>query len=263
MKEGQEPAKAVVKTMSLLECLSSDGSLGVTELAKATGMHKSTTYRFLATLKELGYVRQDPDTERYGLTLRLFELGTSVHDRMELWTEAEPVMKRIGQSTGETIHLAVLDDSKLVYLGKTESTQTLRVSMMSRIGRSAPTYCTGVGKILLAHLPPGRVSAILRSEKMVRYTERTIVSRSELDRELEAIRDNGYAIDNEEHEIGVRCVAAPVHDNDGEVVAALSISMPSVRLTDREVPKYRNLVIQAASEISERLGYRNSRKSGR
>ncbi len=263
MKEGQELAKAVVKTMNLLECLSGDGSLGVTELADATGMHKSTTYRFLSSLKELGYVRQDPETERYSLTLRLFELGTSVLDRTELWKEAEPIMKRVGQATGETVHLAVLDDSKLVYLGKTESTQTLRVSMMSRVGQSAPTYCTGVGKTLLAHLPPERVTAILKREKMARFTDHTIVNRSDLDQELERIRASGYAVDNEEHEIGVRCVAAPVCDNSGEVVAALSISMPSVRLTDKEIPRYRDLVVQAASDISERLGYRNSKKSGR
>ena len=128
--------------------------------------------------------------------------------------------------------------------------------MMSRVGQSAPLYCTGLGKVLLAHLPPARVREILRKEKMVRFTDRTIIRRSDLTRELAAIRENGYAIDNEEHEPGVRCLAAPVYDNRDNVCAAVSISVPSVRLNDDEIPRYREIVKAADAEISRRLGYR-------
>jgi len=258
-------AKAVVKTMKILECLSHEQSLGITELAhrvSATAnslhMNKSTVYRFLTSLKELGFVRQDPETEKYSLTLKLFEIGMSVLDRLELWREAQPILKEIAHVTGETVHLATMDDYSLVYLGKIESARGLRVSMMSRVGQSAPTYCTGLGKTLLAYLPADRVNDILKRGKVIKFTERTITRRPDLDRELASIRENGFAIDNEEHEIGVRCVAAPVRDNHGGVCAAVSVSVPTVRLPDKEIPRYRSIVLRAAEEISQRMGYRQT-----
>jgi IclR family KDG regulon transcriptional repressor len=266
-----ELAKAVVKTMNILESLSRERSLGVTELAnRITGlsgsarMHKSTVYRFLNSLKELGYVTQDPDTEQYSMTLKLFEVGIAVRERLELWREAQPVIKRIAQATGETIHLATLDEERLVYLGKIESSKTLRVSMMSRVGQSAPAYCTGLGKTLLSHVSPQRVTEILKKEKLVPFTKKTITTRTVLDRELETIRRRGYGIDDEEHEVGVRCVAAPVRDSQANVIAAVSISVPSVRLDYKDIPRFGRIVIQAADEISSRLGYgKTARKPAR
>ncbi len=263
--KNQQPAKAVLKTMKILECLSREPSLGVTELTQRLkvdfgreGMHKSTVYRFVSSLKGLGYIRQDPQTERYSLTPKIFEIGTAVLDRQEVWREAAPVIEQLALETRETIHLAALEDDNLVYLGKIESNQTLRVSMQSRVGQGGPTYCTGVGKALLAHLGRERVNAILTREKPVRFTERTTTGRAELARELESIRRRGYAIDNEEHEIGVRCVAAPIYDTTGKVTAAVSISGPSVRLTLRDLPRYGKIVMRAAAEISSRLGYREN-----
>jgi IclR family KDG regulon transcriptional repressor len=261
--KGPAPIKAVIKTMKILECLSSERSLGITELTGRVSaqlelipMDKSTVYRFLVSLMDLGFVYQDPQTERYGLTLKLFEIGMSVLERLELWREAEPVVKEIARVTGETVHLATLDEDDLVYLGKVESMRTLRVSMMSRVGRSAPAYCTGVGKILLAYLPRKQLDYILKKEKPIRYTDKTIVRRADLDRELSSIREKGYAIDNEEHEAGVRCVAAPVRNNDSVVCGAVSVSVPTVRLPDKEIPRYRDIIVQAAEEISRRMGYR-------
>jgi IclR family KDG regulon transcriptional repressor len=251
---GLEPVKAVNKTIGLLEALAQHEELGVTELAERAGMHKSTAYRFLSTLKELGYVRQNTANERYGLTLKLFELGSSVLARMELWEQAHPVMEQLAEQTRETVHLAVLDEGRPVYLGKFESTQALRVSMSSRIGQSAPVYCTGVGKLLLAHAPPEQAEQILDREELRRFTAHTITDRLLLARELDNIRRQGFALDDEEHEVGVRCVAAPVRNRQGATVAALSISMPSVRLPDSEVSRYRELVTRAAEEISQRIG---------
>jgi len=261
--KGPALIKAVFKTMKILECLSHERTLGITELTDRVStylegipMDKSTVYRFLVSLIDLGFVYQDPQTEKYGLTLKLFEIGMSVLERLELWREAEPIVEEIARVTGETVHLATLDGDELVYLGKVESTRTLRVSMMSRVGRSAPAYCTGVGKTLLAYLPRKRLDLFLKKEKPVRYTDNTIVSRAQLERELSSIRKKGYAIDNEEHEIGVRCVAAPVRDNNSAVCGAVSVSIPTVRLPDEEIPRYRDIVVQAAEEISMRIGYR-------
>ena len=128
--------------------------------------------------------------------------------------------------------------------------------MMSRVGQTAPTHCTGVGKTLLAHLPPSRLGEILAKEKLLRYTPKTLTRRATLDRELASIREKGYAIDNEEHETGVRCVAAPVWDNKGVVCAAVSVSVPTVRCPDKEIPRYRDIIVRAAEEISRRIGYR-------
>ena len=259
MKES-ESVKAVVKTLMLLQCLSEKKDLGLTELAKLSGMHKSTVHRFLATLNELGYVRQNPSSERYSLTLKLFELGSAVLSRMELWEEAHPIIEQLAEKTRETIHLSVMDDFKLVYLGKIESTQTLRVSMMSKIGQSAPTYCTGVGKVLLAYLKPEVTEAILDAVNFQQFTENTITDRTQLQKELDSIRRHGYAIDNEEHEVGVRCVAAPVRNNKDSVVAALSISVPSVRMPNSRASHYKDLVIEAADGISARLGAVDSKR---
>ena len=263
------PAKAVVKTMRILEYLSHERSVGIIELTRRVSAHangqqmnKSTVYRFLASLKELGFVRQDPETERYSLTLKLFEIGMCVLDRLDLWREADPVLKEIAQLTGETIHLATLDDKNLVYLGKIDSTKTLRVSMMSRVGQTAPTHCTGVGKTLLAYLAPSRLSEIFPKERLLRYTPKTITRRVDLDRELASIREKGYAIDNEEHETGVRCVAAPVRDNKGIVCAAVSVAVPTVRFPDKEIPRYRDIIVRAAGEISNRIGYRAPQDGG-
>jgi len=263
------PAKAVVKTMRILEYLSHERSVGIIELTRRVSAHangqqmnKSTVYRFLASLKELGFVRQDPETERYSLTLKLFEIGMCVLDRLDLWREADPVLKEIAQLTGETIHLATLDDKNLVYLGKIDSTKTLRVSMMSRVGQTAPTHCTGVGKTLLAYLAPSRLSEIFAKERLRRYTPKTITRRVDLDRELASIREKGYAIDNEEHETGVRCVAAPVRDNKGIVCAAVSVAVPTVRFPDKEIPRYRDIIVRAAGEISNRIGYRAPQDGG-
>jgi IclR family KDG regulon transcriptional repressor len=261
--KGPTPIKSVFKTMKILECLSYERTLGITELTDRVSTHlegipmdKSTVYRFLVSLIDLGFVYQDPQTEKYGLTLKLFEIGMSVLERLELWREAEPIVEEIARVTGETVHLATLDEDELVYLGKVESTRTLRVSMMSRVGRSAPAYCTGVGKTLLAYLPRKRLDRILKKEKPVRYTDKTIVRRAHLERELSSIRKKGYAIDNEEHEIGVRCVAAPVRNNNSAVCGAVSVSIPTVRLPDEEIPRYRDIIVQAAEEISRRMGYR-------
>jgi IclR family transcriptional regulator, KDG regulon repressor len=262
------PAKAVLKTMKILECLSHERSFGITELTRKVSessnglrMNKSTVYRFLASLKGMGFVRQDPETDRYSLTLKLFEVGAAALERLELWQEAEPVLKQMSQLTGETVHLATLEENRIVYIGKIESMKTLRVSMMSRVGKTAPTYCTGLGKVLLACQPPEQAREILGTEKLIRLTPRTITRRADLERELAAVREQGYAIDDEEHELGVRCVAAPVRDNRGEVCAAVSVSVPAVRMPDREIPRFREIVVRAAGEISRKMGHR-SRTAG-
>ncbi len=241
--------KSVAKTITILESLARDGEAGVTELASKAGMHKSTAYRFLTTLRDLGYVRQDPDSERYAATLALFELGSAILSRTEIWEHAHPVMEKLAQETHETVHLAVLQDDRLVYLHKIESTHSLRVSMRSRIGQSAPLHCTGVGKVLLAFSGPDVSRRIAERHGLPQFTNTTITDLCRLEDELEEIRRRGFAVDNEERELGVRCVAVPLrHGNTGQL-AAISISAPSARLADHDITRLAELLRRATEEI--------------
>lgn len=246
--------QAVGRTLQIMEALATEGELGLTELAERVGLHKSTLFRFMRTFCELGYARRDPDSERFSLTLKVFELGSSVYARVDLVKLAAPCLLRLSATTQETVHLAVLDGTRLVYLSKLESTRSLRVAMQSGVGLTAPAYCTGVGKVLLAFSEAAALDAYLRSCDFVRFTERTIPDRARLLAELRGIRSRGWAVDDEEHEYGVRCVAAPVRDRRGAVVAALSVSGPTVRLTMDGIDGVRGLVCEAAEGLSRQLG---------
>jgi IclR family KDG regulon transcriptional repressor len=254
-KPAEMQVQSVVRTLQIIEVLASVGELGLIDLAERVGIHKSTLFRFMRTLCDLGYARRDPDTERFSLTLKVFELGSSVYARVDLVRIASPCLIRLSATTQETVHLAILDAERLVYLSKIESTRSLRVAMQSGIGLTAPAYCTGVGKVLLAFAETDVLDAYIRNCDFVRYTKKTIPDRLKLSAELQMIRNRGWAIDDEEHEYGVRCVAAPVRNWTGSVVAALSISGPTVRLTLEQLDSARSLVCEGAEEISGLLGY--------
>jgi IclR family KDG regulon transcriptional repressor len=254
-KSDEVQVQSVVRTLRIVEVLASEGELGLTELAAQVGVHKSTLFRFMRTFCDLGYARRDPDTERFSLTLKVFELGSSVYARVDLVKLASPFLARLSATTKETVHLAILDDGRLVYLSKIESPRSLRVAMQSGVGLTAPAYCTGVGKVLLAFAETGTLDSYLAACDFVRYTEHTLPDRLKLLAELQMIRNRGWAVDDEEHEYGVRCVAAPVRNRKGAVVAALSISGPTIRLTQDRIETMRSLVCEAAEEVSRLLGY--------
>lgn len=257
-RDRPDEVQAVARTLRILEVLAAEGELGLTDLAARVGVHKSTLYRFMCTLCDRGYARRDPDTERFSLRLKLFEIGSSVYARLDLVKLAMPTLERLSSATQETVHLAILDDGQLVYLSKIESPRSLRVSMQSRVGLTAPAYCTGIGKALLAWSDTEFLEGYLKRCEFVRYTEHTIPDRLRLAAELQTIRNRGWAMDDEEHEYGVRCVAAPVREKGGGVVAALSIAGPTVRMGRGRLESTRTLVCEAADEISAALGYSRS-----
>ena len=259
-KDKPDEVQAVARTLRILEVLAAEGELGLTDLAARVGVHKSTLYRFMCTLCDLGYARRDPDTERFSLRLKIFEIGSSVYARLDLVKLAMPTLERLSSATQETVHLAILDDGQLVYLSKIESTRSLRVSMQSRVGMTAPAYCTGIGKVLLAWSDNEFLEGYLKRCEFVRYTEHTIPDRLRLAAELQSTRNRGWAVDDEEHEYGVRCVAAPLRKKGGAVVAALSIAGPTVRMGRDRMESVRTLVCEAADEISAALGYSRSRR---
>lgn len=248
------PVKAVAKTVMILETLANNDNTGVTEIANLTGLSKATAFRFLNTLENLGYVRQDGDSLQYSLTLKLFEVASLVRSRRTVLDEALPLINELSNETMETVHLATVEAGHLVYLDKIESKLSLKVSMMSEVGRSAPLYCTGVGKVLLAYLPQKESSELLMKSEFEQFTKNTITSSDLLKTELDRIRHQGYALDNEEHELGVRCIAAPIMNTENKVVAAVSVSVPSVRLTNDKFEYYRSCVMDTAKRIGAIVG---------
>ncbi|TVR91431.1 MAG: IclR family transcriptional regulator [Spirochaetaceae bacterium] len=249
--EGSVPA--VSRTMQILEQLSMAEGIGVNEISRSLGLHKSTVFRFLSSLRNLHYVQQDPVTEQYRATIKLFELGARVVQQMEFVQYAKQVMETLAAETDETIHLAVLENDKLVYLHKIESTQTLRVFMKSRPGQTAPLHCTGLGKCMLAFSRPDLVDTIATNQALTGFTPKTRVTVAALEQDLEQTRQCGYARDDEEHEPGVSCIAAPLLRPDGTVIAALSISMPTARVTDTVTQLYAEKLRAAAQEVRRRM----------
>lgn len=254
----KEPGEvqSVIKTLRILEALAEHDKITLTDLADLVGGHKSTVYRFMCTLIEQGYAKRD-DSDLYSPTLKLFQIGMCTYSRIDLVNQAMPTLKRMAFLSEETVHLAMESDGQLVYLHKIESSHSLRVSMQSRIGSSAPEYCTGVGKILLAWASADDLEQYMSKCPFLRFTPRTICNRLDLENELNQIRERGYCFDDEEHENGVRCVAAPIRDYYGNVIASVSISGPTVRLDDNRMASLVDLVVVSAREISQSLGWIN------
>jgi DNA-binding IclR family transcriptional regulator len=243
---------AVEGALSVLETLANTPRLGVSELAKRIGLSKGSAYRLLSTLARRGYVEKDPSSDRYHLTYRLFAVGSRVAKGLGLREMAQPIMERLRAETREAVNLGVLDDFRTVSLHLVESTHPVGISM--RIG-GLPAHATATGKILLAALDPAEVSRRLGGRPMERVTERTIKSRPALLAELAQVREQGFALDDEECSLGMRCVGAPIRDDRGVVVAALSVVAPCHRLPPAAISATVLRVREAAREISSRLGY--------
>lgn len=242
---------AAARTLSILETLADRRSAGLEELSREAGLAKPTCYRFLLTLQELGYVRR-VESDRWALTLRLFNVGSRALDHLDLLSAARPIAEELGGRLGEAVHLGVLEGDAAVYVLKIDSKYTIR--MYSRVGRRIPLYCTAIGKVLMAWADAESRDAALRGVKLVAMTPKTISARAALSAELKRVRERGYAFDNEEHEEGIRCIGAPVFDFGGGVVAAVSVSWPLFRYDERKESEWAAEVSAAAARISSILG---------
>lgn len=256
MTKNADPVLSVIKTMKLLETLSAEEEVGVTELAEAVEGNKSTVYRFLNTLASLGFVRQNSINEKYSLTLKLFQVGVQALNRLDIHKASLPVMEELAEYSKETIHLASMENNQVFYLDKIESQLALRVAMGSAQGRFAPAVCTGVGKVILANLPEDKKEEMLKAADWTPRTEHSIRTPDELEERLNEIRDRGFGYDMEENEPGVRCIAAPIFDNKGMVCGAISISGPSIRMTKDKLKKLAVKIREGSEKISRDLGYK-------
>ena len=237
--------------LGILANSSSDCSLA--ELCSALGLHKSTVHRIMMVLEQQRIVVKNADTGRYRLGLRLFELGSRAIDGLDLRGRARPYLNRLQETFGETVFFCILDEGQVFYMEKVESQRSVRTACT--VGSRAPAYCTAVGKAMLAELPDAEVSGIVRRWGLKPITANTITSMAALKAELRAVRERGYAIDDEEKEEGLRCVGAAVHAHSGKLVAAMSISGPAFRMTKERIPEVGRALLQAARDLSADLGY--------
>ena len=256
MPARRDSVQSLERAFDLLEALAAGGELGVTELAARTGLVPSTAHRLLHTLIKRGYVIQSTESGRYLLGYKVVEVASGLEHRLErLRVVARPHLEGIQQATGETVNLVVLDADRVVYVDQVEGSRNVR--MFTAVGSSVPAHTTGSGKAMMAYAPSEAVVALYAGrEPLERLTPRTLVTVEALEDDFTRIRRDGYAIDNEEHEEGVGCVATAVFDHTGRPCAAISVSGPTARILHARTSELGELLVEHAGQVSEALGHR-------
>ncbi len=240
--------RAVERAMQILSAFDDEHlDRGVSEVAQITGLHKATTHRIMITLLNGGFLERTINGERFRLGLRVVELGLGALRGLDFRRVAFPYMQQLVERFDETCDLGIFDRGRVLYVEVVHSEHSLTIA--ARVGRRLPAYCTASGRVFLAFLPPKVVEPILNAP-MTAYTANTITLPDRIREELETTRQRGYALDNEEFEIGIRAVSAPVRDIDGNVIAALSIPGPTNRMTPERVPEIVQALVETANAIS-------------
>ena len=227
----------------------------VKELSSKVELPKGTTHRLLSSLAYFDFVSQDELTKKYHLGFKLVELGNLLINQLDFRNEARPIMLELAEKTRETIHLVIMDQNEALYIDKVALNQ-IGLQMVSRVGLRIPVHCSSVGKILSAYLPEDELNHIIKNSGLSKRTPNTITKVSQFKKHLESVKTQGYAVDNEENEEGIRCVAAPIRNERGEVIAAMSISGPSIRLTLKSIhDSLKDQICETALKISKKLGF--------
>lgn len=227
-----------------------------TEISIALQLPRSSLHGLLATLVESGWVTFDSVTRTYGLGIRALEAGNAYLRTEDLPSRARPFMMRIRDSLDETVQLSILDGRFNVYVAKVDGNQAL--TLASAVGRRLPAHATGVGKVLLAGLDQAELERLVGTVTLERFTQHTLADKAALYRRLQAIRETGYGTDDEEYTPGVRCIAVPIRDQRGQVIAAMSVSVPAIRLDEQRSARALALLLEAASGLSWALGYQEA-----
>ena len=251
--------QSVDRAIAAMEILARDGWVGVTEISRELDIHKSTVFRLLATLERRGVVEQHVDTQKYRLGFAVLRFASAVRSSLDLVRAARPTCDRLSRQTDETVNLAVLEERDVVYIHQV-NLSTSRVSA-DWLGSHTPAHCSATGKVLLAHLPDAVADSFLRAP-LRRYTPATITDPERLRSDLQTVRNAGYAVASEELEEGLNAVAAPIRGPEGTVVACVSISGPSYRLEVERMPELAAAAVEAAAEISRRLGFLGDANEG-
>lgn len=247
-----ESVAAVLKVFGLLQIIAEHGEVGLSELSLRLAMPKATVHRFMQTLLALGYVRQEPDGERYALAMRLFEIGTKALLSPELVDSARHSMEMLSMETGEAVHLGTLIDSEVIYVHKIDSRHPL--GMYSKVGRRAPLHCTAIGKVLMAWEYPERRALVLQNATFTKYRDNTIAGPTAFAQELERVKAQGYAEDREEFDDHIRCLGVPIFDRLNRPVAGVSLSFPTFRYDPLREPATVAMLKDVSRDISTKLG---------
>jgi len=229
-----------------------DNELGISELAKRLGVAKSTVHRLAGTLLDEGLVQQNPENGRYTLGVGLFSLGSLVRARLDVTSESKHILHELREQTQENVRLAVLERQSVVFLHDFESPQTLR--LRSSTGQLRPAFCTAEGLCLLSGLREPELSEFMALPRPAR-TAKSVTDEDAMRLRIRRTKRIGYAVEDEECDEGTRCIAAPIHNGDGRIVAAVGIAGPRIRIRKREFTKMAPLATECAHSISERLGY--------
>ena len=248
--------QSVSHALDILESFTKTADeLGVTELSKRLGLHKNNVFRLLATLEHRGYIEQNSTTENYRLGPKTLQLGATFIEQRECRRQARPILESLMAESGETAVVAVLRANKVIYMDSVETDKTVRA--VSRIGAMLPAHCTAVGKAQLAFLPPAEIERLYPENSLPGLTNKSIKTRDALLAELKAVPEQGYALENEECDLEVRSIAAPVRDFSKNVIAAVGIVAPASRLTDEKLRKdgMVQLVLESGRAISAKLGF--------
>jgi IclR family acetate operon transcriptional repressor len=250
--------QAIDRCIAVLAVVASADGLTLTDLAQRAGLVPSTAHRILATLEAHRFVFHDEQRGLWLIGVRAFEVGTAFLRNRRLAGIGRRVMHELMERTGETVNLGIEDGGEVVFISQVESHGALRAFF--RAGSRGAIHASGVGKALLAQLDEAQVRDILHKRGLARFTERTHIAPAALFKELAEIRGRGFAVDDEERTLGMRCVAAPVYNEYGEAIAGVSVSGPSVRITSERIGEFGPLVKRAADEITASIGGRAPRR---
>lgn len=251
--------QTIERVTAILDLLGSRShGISLHEVSQTLRLPKGTCHRLLNSLAYFDFVRQDPKTRYYALGFKHLELANRLLKQIDFREVATPILKELSNKIKETVHLVILDRDEILYIDKFEPYEAQNgLQMASKVGHRSPAHSCAVGKMLLSELPKERVEAIVQIRGLPRRTANTITDKRVLFKHLEQIRRQGYSIDDEENEVGIRCVAAPIRNAFGEAVAAISISGPAVRITKEAIEEnLKDLVMKTADKISETLGYK-------
>ncbi|MEX1034519.1 MAG: IclR family transcriptional regulator C-terminal domain-containing protein [Sneathiella sp.] len=247
--------QSLTRALSILnEIADNPPGLSLTAIAKSLKLAPSTTHRLLTTLQEEHYVQYDRDGSRWQIAMRAFVTGNGFLTSRDLATVARPYMRRLMELSGETVNLAIADEDRVIYLAQVESREMMRV--FSKPGNHVPLHCSGVGKAILMAMPKRDVERIIASQNLAKLTDKTITDPETLHSELTESRKRGFALDDEEHAVGLRCAAALVYDEHAEPLAGLSISGPAARISQDRLMELGEVTVGIAAEITAALGGR-------
>jgi DNA-binding IclR family transcriptional regulator len=252
MSNSASPVQSVDRAVTVLEILAREGEAGVTDIAAELGVHKSTAFRLVSALENRDLVAQDVQRGKYRLGVGILRLAGATTARLDLVQESRPVCQALAREVGETVNITAPAGSEVLYLDQVAGPSALQIR--DWVGQRLPAHATSNGKILLAYLPEAELTDWLAARRE-RFTDRTITGRRELERELQTIRERGYATAVDEMEFGLTAVAAPIRNASRGVMASVSVSGPSFRIPEDRVPEIAAAVCRAAAEISRRMGY--------